>query len=122
VEHQPRKTKEMTLVEIVESLGLQSLTSTEAGAVNVTGGYTSDLLSDVMANGRVGDLWITLQTHKNILAVVKIKDLAGVVIVNARTPDDDTIRTAEEEGVVVLGTGKSAFRITGQLYELLKET
>jgi len=111
----------MTLVEIVESLGLKSLTSTEAGVVNVTGGYTSDLLSDVMANGRVGDLWITLQTHKNILAVVKIKDLAGVIIVNDRTPDDDTIRTAEEEGVVVLGTGKSAFRITGQLYELLKK-
>jgi autotransporter adhesin len=111
----------MTLLEIVESLGLLVLTSKKVGDKQITGGYTSDLLSDVMAHGRVGDLWITLQTHKNVLAVVKIKDLAGIVIVNDRRPDDETIQKADEEGVVVLGTQESAFSITGQLYQLLKK-
>ena len=111
----------MTLTEVVERLGLRVLTSKDVGDKEITGAYTCDMLSDVMANGRVGNLWVTLQTHKNVLAVAKIKDLAGIIIVNDRRPDDETIRKADEEDVVVLGTEESAFRLSGQLYRLLEE-
>jgi len=112
----------MTLRDIVEKLGLQVFASKVAGDADVTGGYACDLLSDVMANGRPGDLWITMQTHQNILAVAKIKDLAGIIVVNGRRPDEEAIRKADEENVTVLGTDESAFRISGRLYRLLKET
>jgi len=71
----------MTLIEVVEKLGLRVLTSEDIGDAKVTGGYTCDLLSDVMGNSKTGNLWITMQTHQNILAVARLKDLAGIVIV-----------------------------------------
>ena len=111
----------MTLIEVVEKLGLRVLTSEDIGDAKVTGGYTCDLLSDVMGNSKTGNLWITMQTHQNILAVARLKDLAGIVIVNGRSPDEDTTLKADEERVTILGTDESAFGISGQLYQLLEK-
>ena len=86
---------------------------------NVTGAYTSDLLSDVIANSREGKLWITLQTHQNTLAVAKLKELAGIILVNDREPDKETRQKAQEEGIPLLQTTDSAFVISGKLFPLL---
>jgi hypothetical protein len=111
----------MTLTEVVEKLGLRVLTPKGVGDAKVTGGYTGDLLSDVMANSKTGNLWITMQIHQNVLAVAKLKDLAGIVIVNGRRPDEETTRKADEEYVTILSTDESAFSISGQLYQLLEK-
>ena len=110
----------MTLTEVVEKLGLRVLTSKGVGDATVTGGYTCDLLSNVMGNSKTGNIWITMQTHQNILAVAKLKELVGIVLVNDRQPDKEVIRKANEEHVAVLSTDESAFSISGQLYQLLK--
>lgn len=110
----------MTLTEIADKLGLQVLSSRALADVQVTGGYTCDLLSDVMANARPGNLWITMQIHQNILAVARIKDLAAIVVVNGRRPDDQTLHKADQEQVSVLGTDESAFQLSGRLYRLLE--
>jgi len=112
----------MTLKEVVEKLGLSALTQELANDTEISGAYTCDLLSDVMANGKPGNLWITMQTHQNILAVVRLKDLAGIIVVNGRQPDGDTIEKAADEKVSILGTGESAFSISGRLYRLLEES
>ena len=111
----------MILKKVIEKLDLYLLTSTEVKNARVTGGYTCDLLSDVMANSRHGNIWITMQTHQNILAVAKIKDLAAIVVVNGRRPDENTIQKAEEEKVAILGTKMSAFGISGRLHRLLEK-
>ncbi|MCJ7681976.1 MAG: serine kinase, partial [Candidatus Aminicenantes bacterium] len=85
----------------------------------VTEGYTGDLLSDVMANSREGNIWITLQTHQNIVAVAKLKELAGIILVNDRRPDKETQAKADAEGVTLLLTKDTAFVISGKLYALL---
>ena len=109
----------MTLQEITEKLQLKVLTGEDNLDVEVTGGYTSDLLSDVIANGQQGSLWITLQTHQNIIAVAKLKDLAGIIIINNREPDEDTLAKAKEENVPLLCSGDIAYEISGKLYKLL---
>jgi serine kinase of HPr protein (carbohydrate metabolism regulator) len=109
----------MKLKEIVEKLQLKVLTGQDKLDTEVSGGYTSDLLSDVIANSKGGNLWITLQTHQNIIAVAKLKDLAGIIIINNRKPDEETLQKAKEENVPLLCTGEIAFRITGKLYDLI---
>jgi serine kinase of HPr protein (carbohydrate metabolism regulator) len=109
----------MKLKEIVERLQLQVLAGPDQLEKEITGGYTSDLLSDVMANSKAGNLWITLQTHQNIIAVAKLKDLAGIIIINDRKPDEDTLQKAKEEALPLLCTGETAYRITGKLYNLI---
>jgi len=45
----------------------------------ITDGYVSDLLSDVMANANENMAWITIQTHKNIVAIASLKELACII-------------------------------------------
>jgi len=85
---------------------------------NVVGGYASDLLSDVMAHAEKNDLWVTLQVHQNIVAVALLKELAGIVIVNGREPEQQTLAKADQEGVPILVTELPAFEIVGRLYQL----
>lgn len=109
----------MKLKDIVEKLHLKVLSAPENLDRDVTGGYTSDLLSDVIGNSRENSLWITLQIHQNIIAVAKLKDLAGIILVNNREPDEETLKKAQEENIPILRTDAMAFDITGQLYELI---
>jgi len=64
----------VTLQEIVDQLGFQIRSGARRLSVPVGGGYASDLLSDVMAHAQPEDLWITLQTHQNIVAVAVVKE------------------------------------------------
>ncbi len=109
----------MKLKEIIEKLQLKVLAGQDKLDIEVTGGYTSDLLSDVIANSKEGNLWITLQTHQNIIAVAKLKDLSGIIIVNNRKPDEDTLRKAKEENVLLFGSEEMAYEVSGKLYELI---
>ncbi len=111
----------MKLKEIIEKLQLKVLKGKENLEVEVTGGYTSDLLSDVIANSKEGNLWITLQTHQNIIAVAKLKDLAGIIIVNNREPDEDTLNKAEMENVPLLISEDVAFDVSGRLFEMISQ-
>ncbi|OVE79162.1 serine kinase [bacterium I07] len=108
----------MTLESLVESLNLQ----VEAGGENlereVTGGYMSDLLSDVIANSQAGNLWLTLQVHSNIVAVATLKELSGIILIGGRNPAPDTLEKAKQERIPVLSSPKSAFEMAGMLYQL----
>ncbi|MEI6060426.1 MAG: DRTGG domain-containing protein [Bacteroidota bacterium] len=86
----------------------------------ISGGYTSDLLSDVMGHADNGRIWITLQTHKNVIAVASLKELAAVILIKGLEPDADMLAQAEEEGIPILGTNDQAFETTGKLFNLLK--
>lgn len=106
----------MKLCEIIKELNLEIKTSASNLDKEVTGGYASDLLSDVIANSKEGNIWITLQIHQNIVAVAKMKDLSGIILVNSRTPEEDTIKKAEEEDIPIMVSNLSAFELVGRLY------
>ena len=108
----------MKLRDIIKTCGCNLKTSTENLDREVTGGYSSDLLSDVMANAKDGNLWITLQTHNNIVAVAVLKNLTGIILVNDREPDAGTLAKANEEDIPIFTTASSTFEIVGKLYEL----
>ncbi len=84
----------------------------------VKGGYASDLISDVIAHAQEGDLWITLQTHQNTVAVASMKELAAIVLVGGREPEPQTLEKAKDESIPLLVTPLPAFELIGRLYEL----
>ena len=88
----------------------------------VTSAYCSDLLSDVMGNGDEDQLWITLQTHKNALAVAALKDMSGILLVNNHQPNTDTLEASNKEGIPVLGSHKAAFELCGLLYQMMHKS
>ena len=76
----------MKVCDLVKMLNLTVFCGEEGLDTEITGGYTSDLLSDVMGHIEEGMLWITMQTHQNILAVATLKDASAVLIVNGGCP------------------------------------
>lgn len=111
----------MKVSEIVEKLNLEVYSGRKGLDKEIHWGYTSDLLSDVMGHAENGDVWTTLQTHKNVIAIASLKELSAVVIVKGYKPEEDTIAQSNEEAIPILGTSKEAFEITGLLYNLLKQ-
>ncbi len=106
----------INLKDIVQKLGLKVVT----GDIDreVSAGYASDLLSDVIANAQKDNIWITLQTHVNIVAVANLQELAGIILVNGRQPEKATLQKAEQENIPLLLTELPTFEIVGKLYEL----
>ena len=108
----------VTLDEIIQRLELEVKAGNRPLSQEVRGGYASDLISDVIAHAREGALWVTLQTHQNTVAVASMKGLAGIVLVNGREPEPDTLQKAKEEGVPLLVSALPAFELIGRLYNL----
>ena len=99
-------------------MGMKPLAASSRLSAECLGGYVSDLLSDVMANARAGDLWVTLQTHQNIVAVASLKEIAGIIIIGGREPEKATLAKAEEEKIPILLTNLPAFEVVGRLYRM----
>jgi hypothetical protein len=109
----------MTLADIIHQLELTPLTNAQDyNELTPSAGYTSDLLSCVMASATHQGIWVTLQAHSNIVAVSALLDLCAVIITEGAVPDMATIQKANEEGVILLSTAKSSFYVVGKLWEL----
>jgi serine kinase of HPr protein (carbohydrate metabolism regulator) len=109
----------MKVSQLVTELGLSIFVGEKGLDRQVTGGYTSDLLSDVMGHAGAGQVWVTLQTHKNVMAIASLKELAAVIVVKGLKPEADMLEHAGIEGIAVLGTTEEAFEISGKIYNLL---
>ena len=109
----------MTVKDIIKKLDLKCLNKVNLDA-EVNGAYASDLLSDVMGNARSGQVWVTMQTHKNVTAIASLKDLPAVILVRDGEPDEDMLKHAKAEDICILVSHDATFELCGKLYELLK--
>ncbi|MDR0399656.1 MAG: hypothetical protein LBH51_01765 [Treponema sp.] len=109
----------MTIREAAAALGAK-IVQDEFEDGPLTGAYTSDLLSDVMANAKDGGALITIQAHKNTVAVATLVNIAVIVICNSRPLPPDMLEAARDEGIAVLLTGENQFTVSGKLYNLLR--
>ncbi|HBT47218.1 MAG TPA: serine kinase [Peptococcaceae bacterium] len=109
----------MTVGEMAFLLGLEVRAGHGGLGREVVAGYAADLLSDVMAHAPHGSLWLTLQTHENVVAVALLVDAAGIVITGGRRPEEATCRRADKEGIPLFVTAEDTFTLAGKVYALL---
>jgi predicted transcriptional regulator len=109
----------MTIREAAVLLGAEILQD-EFEDTPLTGAYTSDLLSDVMANARDGGALITIQAHKNTVAVATLVNISLIVLCNNRPVQDDMLPAAKDEGIAVIRTKENQFTVSGKLYAALQ--
>ncbi len=108
----------MRLKDLVDALGLQVESGQDRLDREILGGYASDLMSDALSHTRPADLWVTLQVHPNIVAVAVVRELAGIVLIGGRVPQEATLQKARREGVPLLRSDLPAFELIGRLYRL----
>jgi serine kinase of HPr protein (carbohydrate metabolism regulator) len=109
----------MTIKELTEKLNLNIISGKNGLSQTLTGCYISDLLSDVVGHAQIGNIWITLHTHKNIVAVASLKKLSCILLVNNQTPSNDAIMQSDKEDIPILQTQLSTFEITGKIYNII---
>ena len=102
----------MTLKELMDKMGLRLLTKDASLAREVTTGYSCDLLSWVLAHGRQGMAWCTVQTHVNVIAVAVLMEMACVILVEGVEAEPASLKKAQEEDMPVLATGKTAYEVS----------
>jgi hypothetical protein len=74
----------------------------------------------VLANSKEGELWITHQSHPNVVAVASVRGLSGIIITGNRDVEPETIKKAEAEQVNIIISPSSTYEVAGAVYNLLK--
>ena len=105
----------MTVKDLQSKLNLKALN--EATDTEVEGAFMSDMLSDVMAGAKAGNVWVTVQTHKNIIAAANLVDVPAIIVVRDKKVPEDTLQMANRVGVTVFATELDSYQIAVRLYE-----
>jgi hypothetical protein len=110
----------MRLEDLVQVLELEELTIGDPSNTDadITRGYASDLLSDVLANAPTGGILVTLQVHLNVIAVASHAGLRAVIFSCGRRPEDDVVERSAEEGLSLYASKADTFELAGRLYQM----
>lgn len=106
----------MTTKDLIDKIDLNALSKFDHREVN--GVFVSDMLSDVMANAKSGNLWLTIQTHKSIVSAANLVDVAAIVITGAKQVPQETIDLANKYNIAILLSAVPTFDLVGKLYDL----
>lgn len=108
----------MTVSELVKSLDLEILSMTD-GTREIKGAYAGDLLSWVMGRASAGNVWATIMTNVNVVAVASLVDMSATVICENSEIGDDVIETAKQKGINLLRTSLPIYEFTAALSRLI---
>lgn len=108
----------MTLADLEQKLGLKALTPYQD--LSVEGAYTSDLLSDAIAHCVAEGVFITLQAHKNTVAVAALAGVRAIVLAHHLSAPEDMLAAAEAEGIAVFGSKKNQFQLSLEIGKCLE--
>lgn len=108
----------MVVEDVIDQLQLKIVAGEKGLSKKITSGFVGDLLSVVMGKSKEGAIWITIQSHVNIIAVAVLNDLSCIVITEGFEVDQETIAKANEENIPILTTTDSSFNIVKGLLEL----
>ncbi len=109
-------TDTVTGEELAKALGGEIMTGN--GDRTLRGCYIGDLLSLAMSNTEEDNVWITVQTNINTVAVATLTDVGAIVICDGYAPDADTLEKAKSEDILIITTEKSAYEAAIEVYKL----
>ena len=90
------------------------------GDREITGGYGGDLLSWVMGRAKSGDVWVTIMSNMNVIAVASLTDVACVLLSEGVGMDsEDIVKKATLQGINILKTNMDTFSACAELSKLL---
>lgn len=86
----------------------------------IDGAYIGDLLSWVMGRACENNVWITIMSNLNVVAVASLSDVSAVIFAEGVTPDAELIKVAIDKGINLLCSSLPAYETAIKLGELLK--
>lgn len=77
----------------------------------VTGCYAGDLLSWVMSHAQYGDVWVTIMSNINVVAVASLTECACVIMAEGVVPDADVLKVATEKDITIFSDTRSTYEL-----------
>ena len=107
----------MKVNELAEAMDLKPLALSD-GEREIDGCYVGDLLSWVMGRAKSGNVWVTIMSNVNIVAVATLADVACVVLAVGVTVGEDVTAVAKAKGVNLFTTDLTAYEIAAKVAAL----
>lgn len=101
----------MTVRELMEKLDAVCLNPDANLDAEITCGYSCDLLSWVLAHGKAGMAWCTVQNHVNVIAVSVLMEMACVILVEGVEAEEASLKKANDEEMPILRTPKTSYEV-----------
>lgn len=109
----------MTVKELSERFDCQIICMPD-GDREISGGYAGDLLSWVISRAKSGDVWVTIMSNINIVAVASLTDVACILLSENVELDDESIKErAENQGINILKTSMDSFSACAEISNLI---
>lgn len=108
----------MNIKEAAEKLGLEVIVISDPDA-EVNGCYVGDLLSWVMGRAEADNIWITIMTNVNIIAVATLTGVSAIVVAEGLEISENITATARAQGVNLLRSKGSSFETSLAVGKLL---
>ena len=106
----------MTVKELLDRHGFTALSLPDPDR-EVSGCYIGDLLSWVMGRAGSDNVWLTIMTNINTVAVASLTDVALVLLTENVQPEPEILAAAKAKGVNVASTEKPTFETAVLLRE-----
>ncbi len=101
-------------VEELKEMGFEMITD---GNGEINHGYACDLLSEVMGRVKPDTVWLTVQSHVNIIAVAAITGVRAIILCNGHAFNEETIQRAKKEKIALFKTSLNTFEACGRIYQ-----
>ncbi len=106
----------MTVTEICEKINAVPVCGeTEK---SFSGVYVGDLLSRAMSRVNTDNVWVTIMSNVNVVAVATLTEPAAIVLAENVSLQDDALESAKENSITVLRSPLSAYEICARLHEI----
>ncbi|NLL04715.1 MAG: AraC family transcriptional regulator [Clostridiaceae bacterium] len=109
----------MKIDQLADLIQAKILTDNKSLDNEISGAYICDLLSWVMSHANKGDVWITVHTHLNIVAVALLVEVACILVPEGIQVEEATIKKANEEGIAILSSNKTAYQIAVEISKFI---
>lgn len=109
----------MKVNEIIDKLHLERVSDAGNTESDVSGCFACDLLSLAMSSVEKGNIWITVQTNVNILAIASLTEASCIIVANSMNISDAVIDKAKEEKICLLRSDNGVYELCNMIGDII---
>jgi len=106
----------MLIEKIKNLLEAEALFGEDFLSKEVHTAFSSDMMSDVLAHGMNHSILVTSLCNPQVIRTADMLDIACIIFVRSKTPDEQMLGLACEKKIVILRTKYKMFTTCGLLY------
>ena len=107
----------MKLIEIKELLEAEVISGEDKLEMEVSLGCAADLMSDILAYGKPDSILLTGLINLQVINTANVSDFKAICFVRGKRPEENVIKAAKRNDMVVLFTNLPMFESCGRLYK-----